>query len=239
MPDLITTIQHQFRQLKDSEKAQQQQRFFKTAPGENGHGDCFPGITVPQIRRFAKQNKQLSLDRVQSLLYSRYHEERFPALVLLIQHYHIRKYKQRVYALYREHRQQVNNWDLVDVSAHKIDGDYLLLFSKTQRRVLYTLAQSKSLWEHRIAVIAIYRFIQAGQFTDTLQLTEQFLHDPEDVIHKAVGWMLREIGKRDDDQLQSLLCRRYHNMPRTMLRYAIEKLPHTLRRQYLDGTISN
>jgi len=207
-------------------------RFFKTAPGEYGGGDRFLGIRVPNLRRVAREFRSLSLKDVEELLASKWHEERLLALVILVNQYARASDAEReaIYRLYLASTQHINNWDLVDVSAAQIVGAYLL---DRDRRVLYRLAKSRSVWERRIAIIATAWFIRADQFDDTFAIVERLLGDKHDLIHKAAGWMLREIGKRDREAEERFLRKYAPRMPRTMLRYAIERFPKALRQRYL------
>jgi 3-methyladenine DNA glycosylase AlkD len=224
------------RELANAEDAKFLQRFFKTGKGEYGEGDVFIGVRVPQIRQLAKRYLDVSLEDLQALLGSRIHEERLLALILLIQRF--RKSdaagQKACYEFYVENIQHVNNWDLVDVSAEKIMGAYL--FSRS-RKPLETLLTSGNLWKRRMAIMATFYFIKQGDFDTTLAYAKHLLGDQEDLIHKAVGWMLREVGKRDREEEEQFLRQHYRNMPRTMLRYAIEKFPESRRRQYLNGEI--
>ena len=223
------------RELADPAIAEHSLRFFKTGKGEYGEGDKFLGIRVPVLRKHAKQFSELSLIEIQKLLKSIYHEERLCALFLLVQKYEKSKHEKSViYRLYLDNTQCINNWDLVDSSAHKIVGVHLLDKNKSP---LYKLAKSKDLWERRIAIISTLHFIKNQKFEDALEISKQLLNDKEDLIHKAVGWMLREIGKQAPVVERSFLHNRYRKMPRTMLRYAIEKFPDAERKKYLHGTI--
>ena len=224
------------KELANPEIAEHSQRFFKTGKGEYGAGDKFLGIRVPVLRSQAKKFKHLSLQEVQRVLKSSFHEERLCALFMLVNKFaKADEAKQKtIYEMYLAHTKYVNNWDLVDSSAHQIVGGYLL---ERNRKPLYRLVKSKSLWERRIAIIATYHFIKRDDFTDTLDLSERLLKDPEDLIHKAVGWMLREVGKRNLSLEKAFLKQHYQKMPRTMLRYAIEKFPEQQRKKYLNGTI--
>jgi 3-methyladenine DNA glycosylase AlkD len=226
------------RGLADSQIAEHSQRFFKTGLGQYGEGDLFLGIRVPVLREQAKKFKDAPLGEVQSLLKSAYHEERLCALLLLVQ-----KFSQgnpanqkAVYELYLENTRYINNWDLVDLSAYLIVGVWL---TDKDRRRLYALARSKSLWERRIAIIATFHFIKNKQFADTLAIAALLLTDREDLMHKATGWMLREVGKRDLAQEKEFLNAHYQQMPRTMLRYAIEKFPESERLTYLKGLVAS
>ena len=211
------------------------QKFFKTGPGDYAEGDVFIGVRVPIIRRMAKQHQALPLRDAVTLLKSCIHEERMLALVILMHQYKksTPAEQTKIYNLYMTHTAHINNWDLIDVTAPHIVGAYLLDKSRTP---LYTLAHSQSLWERRIAIISTLHFIKHNDYADTLAIAEILLHDTHNLIHKAVGWMLREVGNRDLPTEETFLKQRYHTMPRTMLRYAIEKFPEPKRQRYLNGT---
>jgi 3-methyladenine DNA glycosylase AlkD len=222
--------------LADEEIADHSQRFFKTAAGEYGFGDRFLGIRVPVIRQAVKRFEDTPLDVASRLLKSEYHEIRLFALLLLVAQFsksHENKRK-KIYDTYLANTRHINNWDLVDSSADKIVGSYL---ENRDRSVLHQLSLSDSLWERRIAIIATFHFIREGQFDDTLYITEQLLDDKEDLIHKAVGWMLREVGMRNKPVETTFLNKHYRSMPRTMLRYAIEKFSDEERQDYLRGQL--
>lgn len=229
-------IQKTLRDLSDSGIAKHSQRFFKTGKGEYGHGDIFLGIRVPVLRQQVKKFKSVPLLEVCTLLKSEYHEERLLALLLLVQKFTNgdENQKSEIYTLYLKHTKYINNWDLVDSSAHLIVGAYL---DDKDRQPLYGLVKSNSLWERRIAIIASMYFIRKNDFKDTLKISGELLEDNEDLIHKAVGWMLREVGKRDKSSEENFLRAHYKTMPRTMLRYAIEKFPEEERQHYLKGLI--
>jgi 3-methyladenine DNA glycosylase AlkD len=229
---MLTRLQQELQQLADSKQKDILQRFFKTGQGEYGEGDVFLGIKVPVQRKVAKKYQTLPLSEIQKLLTSQIHEYRFTALILLIQHYTKAETHQKtaLFDFYLKNTKHINNWDLVDISAPKIVGDYLLDKSK---EVLYQLAHSSNLWERRIAIIATMTFIKNNQLNDTLQLAEILLNDEQDLIHKAVGWMLREVGKQDQNIEEGFLNKHYQKMPRTMLRYAIEKFDPETRQFYL------
>jgi len=212
------------------------QRFFKTGPGEYGEGDKFLGIRVPATRRVARNYQNLPLSDTLTLLHSTLHEERFLSLIILIQKYQKSSpdEKAEIYGIYLSHTRYINSWDLVDMSAEYIVGAYL---RNRSHKPLYKLAQSESLWERRISIIATFHFIKNNEFDETLKVARMLLTNSEDLIHKAVGWMLREVGKRDRNTEESFLKKHYQRMPRTMLRYAIEKFPEDIRQQYLKGTI--
>jgi 3-methyladenine DNA glycosylase AlkD len=224
--------------LKASSKedAANLQRYFKTGPGEYGEGDKFIGIRVGPLRALANKFRDLSLGDVEQLLQSVFHEERMLALLILVNQYQRgdTKNHRKVYDLYLENIQHINNWDLVDVSAPRIVGAYL---SERSRKPLYRLAKSRHLWSRRVAIMATLWFIRSDDFSDTFAIADVLMEDDHDLIHKAVGWMLREVGNRDQKSEEQFLKKRYKKMPRTMLRYAIEKFPKTKRRKYLDGTI--
>ncbi len=222
-------IQELLASMGDPVKAAHAQRFFKTGPGEYGEGDIFRGIRVPELRRVAQNWKKVSLDEMLVLLRSDYHEDRFVALCLLV-HAFKRGNQYKVYNAYLKHTGFVNNWDLVDTSAHKILGPYLF---KRPRTPLYTLARSDNLWERRTAVVSTYYFIKRDQYNDTLALSDILAHDQEDLIHKACGWMLREVGKRDESVLVEFLDDPTVVLPRTALRYAIERFDKPVRKAYL------
>jgi len=226
------------RRLADPQIAGHSQRFFKTGPGQYGEGDLFLGIRVPVLREQAKKFKNAPLGEVQSLLKSAYHEERLCALLLLVQ-----KFSQgnpadqkAVYELYLKNTRYINNWDLVDLSAYWVVGAWL---ADKDRHPLYALAHSKSLWERRIAIISTFYFIKNRQFADTLKIAKLLLTDREGLMHKATGWMLREVGKRDSIAEKEFLKAHYSRMPRTMLRYAIEKFPEKERLKYLKGLVTS
>jgi 3-methyladenine DNA glycosylase AlkD len=232
----IQKIKTKLKQIANKEKAEVLQRFFKTGPGEYGEGDVFIGVKVPDLRKVAKDFRDLAAEDVIVLLESIIHEERLLALLILV-----RKYvkgnetvKKRIYRLYLKKTKFINSWDLVDGSAHHIVGDYLMDKNKAP---LYRLAKSEDLWERRIAILATFYFIKHGKYEETLKIAKILITDEEDLIHKAVGWMLREIGKRDMIFEEMFLKQHYKEMPRTMLRYAIEKFPEPKRQKYLKGEI--
>jgi len=222
--------------LGDKEHAAVSQKFFKTGPGEYGEGDVFIGIKVPVLRRLAKEYLELSLKDIKTILRSKYHEQRLLSLLVMVgQFANGDQYKKKsIYQLYLKHTEFINNWDLVDTSAHYIVGPYLIDKIRTP---LYELAQSDSLWERRSAIMSTFHYIKNDDFSDTLKIARILLYDQQDLIHKAVGWMLREIGKRQLIEEEAFLKKHYLKMPRTMLRYAIEKFPEPKRQRYLKGTI--
>jgi 3-methyladenine DNA glycosylase AlkD len=212
--------------------------FFKTGPGQYGEGDVFAGLTVPQVRALAKELRALPRDETVRLLHSLLHEARLLALLLLIQAYAEGGEAERmsIYSLYLKNTRWINNWDLVDVSAEHIVGAHLYT---RDRSALDSLADSKLLWERRIAILATFHFIRRGEFADTLRIAERLVCDREDLMHKAVGWMLREVGKRDLAAEEAFLIKHARTLPRTMLRYAIERFPEELRQRYLRGSRGN
>jgi len=224
------------RNKADPERAEHSGRYFKTGQGEYGEGDRFLGIRVPDIRAQVKKCEPVSLENIQLLLMSAFHEERLFALLLLVRKFakNDEEEKAAIFNLYLKNTHRINNWDLVDSSASQIVGSYL---EARDKKILYKLAKSASLWERRIAVIATFYFIRNKQFEDALKLAVLLLNDKEDLIHKAVGWMLREIGKNDMTVEKTFLLLHYNKMPRTMLRYAIEKFPEQERRKYLTGEV--
>jgi 3-methyladenine DNA glycosylase AlkD len=222
--------------LGDEEVAGFSQRYFKTGEGEYGHGDRFVGIRAPLLRKLAREYQAISPDETLTLLRSPVHEVRALALLILTRAYERgdATAKGNVYRLYLDNTRHVNNWDLVDCSAPGIVGAHL---AGGSTRPLVRLAKSSSIWERRIAIIATLFFIRRGEYDSTLELARLLLNDREDLIHKATGWMLREVGKRDQEALEGFLREHHGRMPRTMLRYAIERFPQALRKRYLEGKI--
>lgn len=229
-------VHEQLVSLANPEIAENSQRFFKTGPGEYGEGDQFLGIRVPVLRQQVTQYQQLPNAEVIHLLQSPFHEERLFALLVWVKQFQKAPAEEQahLYGLYLRHTQYINNWDLVDSSAYQIVGVFL---EGKDRQPIYPLAQSQSLWERRIAMIATFQWIRNHDFEDALAIAKLLLQDQEDLIHKAVGWMLREIGKRDLEIEKGFLKVHYQEMPRTMLRYAIEKFPNPERQRYLKGLI--
>jgi 3-methyladenine DNA glycosylase AlkD len=226
----------QLQELADPETARNLQRFFKTGPGEYGEGDQFLGIKVPPLRTVVRAFQDLALDEVETLLHSGYHEARGLALLIWVRRFpkDDDDTREEIHHRYLANTAHVNNWDLVDASAPTLVGNFL---AGRGRALLVHLAQSDSLWERRIAVVATGHFIRDDDFADTLKIVKLLLHDDEDLIHKACGWMLREVGKRDQEVLETFLGEHYATMPRTMLRYAIERFSPKRRRQYLRGEV--
>ncbi len=227
-------IQQKMRVLTNPEQAAFARRYFKTGPGEYAEGDIFLGIRVPVLRRIAAEHRKATATETRQLLRSRHHEERAVALMIMVHQFTRGDEDSRsaLYDSYLAHTRFINNWDLVDCSAPQIVGSHL---ENRSRLPLYALASSASLWERRISIIATAHFIRKNDFDDSLKIAEQLLPDREDLIHKAVGWMLREIGKRHAVALEGFLHRHYGTMPRTTLRYAIERFPESTRQRYLKG----
>lgn len=217
-------------------KAEVLQSFFKTGPGEYGEGDVIIGVSVADIRKVAKKILELPFPEIGRLLRSSIHEERLCGILILVERFKTSDdIGQRcIVDFYLAHTGHVNNWDLVDMSADKILGAYLIT---RPRSVLRKLARSKLLWNRRIAVVSTFAFIRNDDLDDTFAISDMLLHDTHDLIRKAVGWMLREAGKRDQKRLEAFLEPRYRNMPRTMLRYAIERFPEAKRQRYLKGKV--
>jgi 3-methyladenine DNA glycosylase AlkD len=232
----ISQIRILLRRLGSPAKARILQGFFKTGPGEYGEGDRFLGITVPTLRRLVASCDELPRRDLRALIRSPFHEERLLALLALVRRYDRGDEfaRERIYRFYVSCMRWVNNWDLVDLSAPNIVGAHLL---NRSRKPLMRLARSGVMWERRIAIVSTFAFIRRGEFGPTLEIAARLANDPEDLIHKAVGWMLREVGKRSVQALEGFLLDRYRHMPRTMLRYAIERLPARRRQQYLRGKI--
>ncbi len=229
-------IQEELARLGNAQQAVILQRFFKTGPGEYGEGDRFRGIRAPVLRKLARKYRQVPLAEAADLLRSEFHEDRLLALFILIDHYYKGEggVRSNIHHLYLEHTTFVNNWDLVDASAPHLVGHYL---GDRAKDPLTRLAASSVLWERRIAIMATFAFIKEGDFDETLRIAGLLLADREDLIHKAMGWMLREVGKRDMTVAEAFLRAHHQEMPRTMLRYAIEKFPEARRQAYLKGTL--
>lgn len=237
--ELLNTVDDVRRALREHarpEAAETAAWFFKTAPGQYGEGDQFLGIKVPNTRSVAKRARSLPWDSVPELLASPWHEERLCGLILWVNRFPKADppEQEAIVKAYLSHMDRINNWDLVDTSCHHILGKWLLTHPD-QENLLDRLAGSESLWERRIAVVSTYAFIRAERFDTTLRLSEQLLFDKHDLIHKAVGWMLREVGNRAFELEVAFLDEHYASMPRTMLRYAIEKFPEPLRQDFLKG----
>jgi len=233
-PITLTSLQREARDLADPAVAAHSRGYFKTGPGQYGEGDAFLGLRVPTLRSLVRKYRTLDYTDAVELLKSAWHEERLLGALLLVNAYERgdERKKERIHRAYLRNAKRVNNWDLVDSSAPQIVGAHL-----TPRNValLVDLAKSRNIWERRIAIIATQHFIRNSEFRPTLTIATLLIDDPEDLIHKAVGWMLREVGNRDRAVLDSFLSKHYARMPRTMLRYAIERHPEKLRRAYLKG----
>lgn len=231
-----TEAQKALKKFSDTEKAKVLRRFFKTGPGEYAEGDRFYGVRVPETRFVAKSFKNLPEAELLKLIKSEWHEERLLGLIILCDRYKSsnEQNKEKIYQFYLKQKKFINNWDLVDSSAHIIVGAHL---ESKNKEVLFKLAKSQNLWDRRIAIIATFHDIRKNLFETTLKLAEVLLKDEHDLIHKAVGWMLREVGKRNLNAEEAFLKRHYKKMPRTMLRYAIERFPEKKRRDYLLGRI--
>jgi len=227
----LTQLKADLRKLSDPQKAKLLQGFFKTGKGQYGEGDIFLGVKVPESRTVAKKYHDLSFEDIKTLLQSKIHEERLTALLLLV-HLYQKNPDKKFVDFYLSNTKHINNWDLVDLTAHKIVGHYL---ENKPRDILYKLARSKILWERRISIISTFHFIRDRDFKDALALADILLNDEHDLMHKAVGWVLREIGKKDLKVEEGFLRKHYKKMPRTMLRYSIEKFPEDVRKKYLKG----
>jgi 3-methyladenine DNA glycosylase AlkD len=252
---MLLKLKQDLNKLRNPVRAKHSQRFFKTGKGEYGEGDIFLGITMPVQHQLAKKYRDLSLSDLQILLNSKIHEQRMIALLILVDQYESLRpkgrssfflcknsgillrnkkskseLKKKIFDFYLSNTKNINNWDLVDLSAPNIVGEYLLTKNKS---ILYKLAKSKNLWERRIAILATFTFIKDNQYRDALKIGQLLLKDKHDLIHKAVGWMLREIGKRNQSEEEKFLKKYYQVMPRTMLRYAIEKFNDNKRKYYL------
>lgn len=239
---MLEQLKKDLRASASKEKATLLARFFKTGKGEYGEEDVFLGVVVPDIRAVVKKYKKLPFADLQKLLDSKFHEERLTALLILVGQYQNgdARVRKEVFKFYLKNLARVNNWDLVDLSAHHIVGAHLFSMPKKMRAtLLMKLSESKNLWERRVAILVTFYFIKHGDLAPSLDMAKRLLQDKHDLIHKAVGWMLREVGKRDLATLENFLLEkgRYKAMPRTMLRYAIERFPGQKRKEYLCGTI--
>lgn len=230
------SVMEEIMALQNTKLAAHHQRFFKTGKGEYGEGDRFLGIKVPPLRAIAKKYYTIDMRNLQELISSKYHEIRLVAIYILVLKYKKAKTdkdQKTIYDFYLAHTKNINNWDLVDASAHYIVGPYLF---NRDKAIIYKLAASKNLWERRIAMMTTFHFIKNKHYDDAFKIAELLLQDQQDLIHKAVGWMLREIGKRNKEAEEKFLSKYYRKMPRTMLRYAIEKFTPAERKEYLTGT---
>jgi 3-methyladenine DNA glycosylase AlkD len=234
MTDLLKLIK-KTKALYSEDRAEHSKYFFKTGPGQYGAGDVFWGLSVPEMRSLAKEYYNLDLKDVTILLASEIHELRLIGLTILVEKYQkakIEAERKLIYKFYLKYRAAANNWDLVDLSVYKIMGNYLVR-NPQERSILYKLIKSKNMWDRRLAMVSTMAFIRQGESEDVLNLAEALLNDKEDLMHKASGWMLREFGKRDEQMLTNFLDKNISKMPRTMLRYAIEKFEETKRQKYL------
>ena len=222
MKQLTKTITNELQALSDAEKREIFPKFFKAGKGEYGEGDCFLGVTVPNIRAIAKLHKDISIEEIRELIQSEWHEVRLCALIIMVEKSKKKDeaLRKELFNLYLSQTKRINNWDLVDLSCRFIIGEYLL---DKSRDILYQLAQSPLLWDNRIAIVSTYAFIRKGQLEDTYALSDLMMQHPHDLMHKAIGWMLREAGKRNPERLYDYVMSHRADMPRTMLRYAIEK----------------
>jgi len=232
----LREFRKRIKEESNRQQAKSLQWFFKTGAGEYGEGDVFAGIKMPVQRKIAKEFNNLYSDDIKELLGSKIHEERMIGLLILQSKYEKgdEKEKEKVFKFFIRNRKRINNWDLVDISAPKIIGEHLL---ERDKKLLYEFARSKNLWERRIAILSTFTFIRVGKFETTFKISDLLSKDDHDLIHKAVGWMLREIGKKDLNAEEKFLKPRYKKMPRTMLRYAIEKFPEVKRKKYLLSKI--
>ncbi|NCN53056.1 DNA alkylation repair protein [Candidatus Wolfebacteria bacterium] len=232
----LKDLEKELKSKADKEGAKVYSSFFKTGKGQYGEGDYFLGITMPQQRLIAKKYTHLSIKEIEQLIHSKVHEYRMTALIIWTYQYKEadRIKREKIYKAYIKNLKWINNWDLIDVTTPRIVGGYLL---DKDRKILYKLAKSKNLWERRVAILTTFNFITKNDFKDALKISEILLKDEHALIHKAVGWMLREVGKRDIKQLEKFLKKYYKKMPRTMLRYSIEKFSEKKRKKYLLGNI--
>ncbi len=232
----VNSLKKEIKSFSDKKKAELLQRYFKTGKGDYAEGDIFLGLIVPQCRLIAKKYSFFSLNELNSLISSEFHEERLIALLILVQQFSKaqEKQKKQITDFYLENYMFINNWDLVDLTAPRSLGEFLL---NKDKKILFVLAKTDNLWKKRIAVLACFALIKNNDFSVPLEISEILLNDKHDLIHKAVGWMLRETGKKDLKTEEDFLKKHYKKMPRTMLRYAIEKFPEQKRKAYLKGSI--
>lgn len=235
----LSNLINKTKKLYSKERAEHSKYFFKTGPGQYGAGDIFWGLSVPEMRLLAKEFQNISLEEVAILLSDKVHELRLIGFTILVEKYQkslTDTERKQIYNFYIKHRSAANNWDLVDLSVYKIMGDYLVRNPK-ERKILYKFIKSNNLWERRLAMVSTIAFIRNKESDDVLNLAKLLLDDKEDLMHKASGWMLRELGKRDEKILCDFLDLYVTKMPRTMLRYAIERLEETKRLKYLKTKI--
>ena len=231
---MLQKLIKELQEFADEKQAKNLQRFFKTEKGQYGEGDIFIGLKVPYTRRISKKYVNLNLPNIQKLLDSKIHEHRLAGLFILIDKFKKsdEENKGNIFNFYLKNTKNINNWDLVDLSAPNIVGNFLI---DKDKGILYKLAESKYLWEKRISILACFSFIRKEEFNDALRISEILLKDEHDLIHKAVGWMLKEIGKKDEKVLEDFLKKHYFEIPRTALRYSIEKFEESKRKKFLRG----
>lgn len=239
---MLSILKKEIKKQANPEKAKILSGFFKTDKGQYGEGDIFLGLTVPQSREIVKKfTKEISLKETGELLHSKFHEERLIALLILVKRFEKNSNeREKIFKIYLKNTKWINNWDLVDLSAPNIIGRYILENGRKNPFVegkLFDLANSEDLWEKRISIVATYYFIKNGRFAETLKISKILLQDKHDLIHKAIGWMLREIWKRDNKIIEDFLKKNYDNVPRTTLRYAIEKMDGKKRQKFLKGEL--
>ncbi|MCF7906330.1 DNA alkylation repair protein [Patescibacteria group bacterium] len=223
--------------LKNPEKSKILQKFFKTGAGEYGEGDIFLGIKNPDLRKIAKEKIDLDFSNLQKLISSKYHEARLLAVMILVYQFEKTKdlkYKKNIFDFYLKNIKYINNWDIVDLSCYKIIGNYIYNFDLDKIDILYNFSKSNNIWKRRISIISLFYFIKNNNFSDTLKICKILINDKEDLINKACGWMLREIGKKDLKILYDFLDKYANIMPRVELRYSIEKLEEEIRLRYLN-----
>lgn len=234
----LSSLQKELRAVANKERAAISQRFFKTGKGEYGEGDIFLGIRVPDTRTIVLKNLDLNFKEIETLLESKIHEERLAAVLILVEQYNKNQnVRKDIFEFYLDHAKYVNNWDLVDSSADKIVGRFLFGWPDAYQSLLTNLAKSSNIWERRISIVATYYFIKQKQFDHTIRISKILMKDSHDLLQKAVGWMLREMGKRDVQALRTFLDTHAHEMPRTMLRYSLEKFDAPERKKYLKAKI--
>lgn len=236
------TIKSDLRKFSSKKRKKSNEWFFKTGPGQYGEGDCFIGVTMPHLRVIAKTNYLLDFKNIQHLLDSAIHEERMVGLLILVYRYEKASPQERkkIFDFYLKNKKSINNWDLVDVTSPNIVGQYLFEKHKSRKNLcqdLLDLAKSEKLWEKRIAIVSTFFFIKNGRFDETLKICKINLNEKHDLTHKAMGWMLREIWKRDSTIVESFLRENYKNVPRTTLRYAIERMSLKKRKAFLQGNL--
>jgi 3-methyladenine DNA glycosylase AlkD len=227
---MLNKIKSELREFSDNERAKKNISFFKTGKGEYGENDLFIGVSVPDVRRIAKEYKESDFNQIRTLLNSEIHEERLCGAIILVEKFKNSDNKKEIFDFYIKNIKGINNWDIVDLSSPNIVGEYL---KEIDKEILYKLAKSDSVWERRIAIVSTYAFIRDNKFEDVIRLSEILIKDKHDLIHKASGWMLREMGKRNKEILIEFLEKNSKNMPRTMLRYSIEKLDDEEKRFYM------